>query len=417
MIKPERKQKAGQHERRLLMARKSQQTGTLQWQNAQWTLLYRVKDHSTGRVSQKRESAAFAQFRDRNDKKAAREFAVEFLRPINRLNSNPHTARQVNPQPEATFEWFIKSRWASYVHKRKMQPATVKMYNCFINKHLLPTFGPLPLVEISTGRLTDFFDGLYGKLKESSIGNIYRLLSLMFDIMVEYDLIESKPLRKKLHKPEYEREEKPTLPVEDARNILKALSYSHRLFITTLGVFSIRVNEAAALRWMNLDFESGVLSLTHSTYKRQLKATLKSRASRRKFEIPKPLLEVFRQWRAASPFNGEEDFIFPNEIGEPINFETLRRCVLYPLMDKLKIKRGKGTHGFHIWRHTAATLLRVMTGNIETAQKALGHASRSTTESYYDHAPVVVEEETTTMLLDWLTGSDYELLGRTDTVH
>lgn len=112
-----------------------------------------------------------------------------------------------------------------------------------------------------------------------------------------------------------------------------------------------------------------------------------------------------------------EDFIFPDEIGGPIDYEALRRCVLYPLMDELKIERGKSTHGFHIWRHTAATLLHGMTGDIETAQKALGHASRSTTENYYDHADVVVSEATTSMLLDWLTDSDYELLERTDTVH
>ena len=168
---------------------------------------------------------------------------------------------------------------------------------------------------------------------------------------------------------------------------------------------------------MNLGFESGVLSLTHGVHRRQLKPSLKSRASRRKFEVPKPLLEVFKQWRQQSPFNGDEDFIFPDEIGGPMNYEALRRCVLYPLMDELKIKRGKGTHGFHIWRHTAATLLRVMTGDIETAQKALGHAHRSTTENIYDHSDVVVDEATTSMLLDWLTDSDYKVLERSDTVH
>ena len=401
------------------MARKSLQKGTLQWHNEQWTLVYRVKDHNTGRFSQKRECAAFAQFRDENDKKAAREFAIEFLKPINRLNSNPHAVRQVNPKPEATFEWFVKTRWASYLNKKKhnLADATLNMYNSFLKKHLLPAFGPIPLVEIDEEKLTDFFDSLYGRLKASTIAGLFRLLNLMFDLMVDYRLVRFKPLRKSLHKPEFERAEKPTLSVEDARKILKVLSYSHRLFITTLGVFTIRVNEAAALRWMNLDFESGVLSLTHGMYRRRVKAKLKSRKSKRKFEVPRPLLEVFRHWRQASPFNGDEDFIFPDEVGGPFHYEAFRLHVLYPLMDELKIKREKGTHGFHIWRHTAATLLHGMTGDIETAQKALGHASRTTTESIYDHSDVVVEEATTSMLLDVFTGSDYEILERTDTVH
>ncbi len=81
---------------------------------------------------------------------------------------------------------------------------------------------------------------------------------------------------------------------------------------------------------------------------------------------------------------------------EPGNF---RKRVLYPVMDELGIKRENRKHGFHILRHTAATILHRETGDIEVAQRALGHARRSTTEDIYDHAEPVIDEAITGLLL------------------
>jgi integrase len=129
------------------------------------------------------------------------------------------------------------------------------------------------------------------------------------------------------------------------------------------------------------------------------------------------MLEALKEFRSESPFNGDDDFIFANSAGGPLDPDTFRRRALYPLLDNLGIKRSSRTHGFHILRHTAATALHELTGDIETAQKALGHASRATTESYYDHAEVVVDSKTTGLLLNWLVGSDAELLERRDTIN
>src|SRR5205085_1153430 len=133
---------------------------------------------------------------------------------------------------------FIETRWASYLANRKLQPATLDLYSSIISKHLLPFFGEDMMSEITTARVTDFFDGLTGRLKEGTIGNVYKVLNMIFDVAFEYDYVASKPLRRKLHKPEYERQEKPTLPVEQARELLRGLTYSHRLFIATLSVLT-----------------------------------------------------------------------------------------------------------------------------------------------------------------------------------
>lgn len=86
---------------------------------------------------------------------------------------------------------------------------------------------------------------------------------------------------------------------------------------------------------------------------------------------------------------------------EPGNF---RQRVLYPVMDELEIKRESRKYGFHILRHTAATVLHEQTGDIEVAQRALAHARRSTTEDVYDHAERIVDEETTSILVQVILG-------------
>jgi integrase len=399
------------------MARKSFQRGCLQWHNDQWTLLYWLIDHKTGKRTQKRESAAFQSFTHKDDKKAAREAAVEFLRPINELNSNPLTALQRAPIDKGlAFAEFIKTRWASYVAKRKMEPSTLASYESVIKKHLLPVFGERQLASISRGDMTDFFDGVRDKLKAKSASNIFALLNVMFDVALDYELIESKPLRKKLHKPEVEKEEKPVLAPEMVSKILLKLPYAHRLFVVMMSVLTIRIGEGLALRWLNLDFDSRTLQLSHSLWRGKLKPTLKTKSSKRRFVLPETLVKALEVYRLQSEFNGAEDFIFPNSVGGPLEPGNFRKRVLYPVMDGLGIKREKRNYGFHILRHSSATVLHEEFGDIEVAQRALGHARRSTTEDIYDHAEIVVDEEIVGMLLGAII-EDVAILQQRDLVN
>jgi integrase len=85
-------------------------------------------------------------------------------------------------------------------------------------------------------------------------------------------------------------------------------------------------------------------------------------------------------------------------------------------MDGLGIQREGRKHGFHILRHSGATILHKEIGDIEVAQRALGHARRSTTEDIYDHAEIVVDEATVGMLLGAIV-DDFSILQCSDVVN
>lgn len=83
---------------------------------------------------------------------------------------------------------------------------------------------------------------------------------------------------------------------------------------------------------------------------------------------------------------GPEDYIFCSRSGRPLNADDLRKRVLYPAMDKARVKRSVSRgFGFHIFRHTADTRLLEQTGDIHRVSGFLGHASTRITEQVYTH--------------------------------
>ena len=60
---------------------------------------------------------------------------------------------------------------------------------------------------------------------------------------------------------------------------------------------------------------------------------------------------------------------------------------LYPAMDSAGIQRKARAHGFHMFRHSAGSIVHAKTGNLKLAQKLLGHARISTTSDIYVHVP------------------------------
>jgi integrase len=199
-------------------------------------------DHQTAEWKQRR--AQLAGFTDKNNKKAAKGAADALMEQINEQNNNPPKLKH-----KGTFEEFINGRWTSFQTNRDLQPSTLSSYQSMINEHLLPAFGGKLLREITPADLTDFFDGLRGKVSPKYASNIYALLNTMFEVAYQHDLIESKPLRSMLHKPKYQAGEKPTLTVETVEKIINELEGAHRVLLVVLCVFTVRLGEALALRW------------------------------------------------------------------------------------------------------------------------------------------------------------------------
>ena len=378
--------------------RKSYQKANPKWHYGHWTVRYWELDHQTSEWKQKRSKLAGCD--DKSNKKAAREAADAFMAQVNeRNNKTPSKAEAV------TFADFIKDGWASFLVNRGLQPSTLCSYDSMIRKHLIPAFGNKLMTEITPAELTDFFDALREKVSSKYASNIYALLNTMFEVAYQFEIIQSKPIRSMLHKPNYAIAEKPTLAVDTVREIINSFDGGHQMLIIVLSVFPVRLGEALALRWLDVNHDEQELFIRNALWRGELKPTLKTKASERKFHIPDLLLDLLTAYRAQSAFTRPEDFIFCNSAGQPFDPDNLRHRVLYPVMEKLGIKREKRRHGFHIFRHTAGSVLHDKTGNLKLVQEALGHARISTTADTYVHLDKAVAETATELLSQVMLGN------------
>ena len=71
--------------------------------------------------------------------------------------------------------------------------------------------------------------------------------------------------------------------------------------------------------------------------------------------------------RETMRFAQDEDLIFCQPDGGPLDPNELRRTVLYPAMDRAGIEPQSMTHGFHIFGHSAGSIIHKQTGSMKLA--------------------------------------------------
>jgi site-specific recombinase XerD len=97
------------------------------------------------------------------------------------------------------------------------------------------------------------------------------------------------------------------------------------------------------------------------------------------------LCEVLQTHCESSKWSAPDDFVFARADGAPYDGNWLRIRVLFPALESVGIQRQKSAHGFHLFRHSAASIAPAETRDLSLAQKLLGHSRLSTTADIYTH--------------------------------
>ena len=219
--------------------------------------------------------------------------------------------------------------------------------------------------------------------------NIVVLLNSIFHLAVDNDLASRSPIRDR-HRPVCHRTEKPAWTSEQVRTILDGMPVDYRCLFTCVALTGLRLGEMLALQWRDIDLQNRKLRVVHSLWKKQL-VSPKTKASVRPVPLGSILTGLLVSHRSLSAHTGPEDFVFCKPDGAPFNPDVLRKDVLYPTLDRLKIPRPKGAAGFHCFRHSAASLVNAETGNLKLTQKFLGNSNVSTTADIYTHTSEAME--------------------------
>lgn len=356
-----------------------------------WVLRYRLREGD--RWVEKTE-----ELKGCNTESQARRAALQRIKAVNRLNNESRSI--ISNSEVTTLSDFASGLWKQYA--RKLKPSTAYNYQSILDTHILPVLGDRALPAISPRDITEFLSGREATgLSRQTLLHIYSLLALLFNLAMEYDLIEVSPVRKKLHRPRPIQAEKPVLQPEEIRAVLQNVEGQYRTLFVCLALTGLRAGELFALRWSNVDLTNRRLMVTHSIWRGELGET-KTKGSNRTLWLPRALIGVLaehlrncetagaRRDRRVTP----DDFVFCKPDGKPLDLDHVRRDALYPALAAAGVKRGKWTHGFHLFRHSAATIVHAQTRDLKLTQQLLGHTRIGTTADIYTHVEGPAEEAT-----------------------
>jgi len=286
-----------------------------------YLLRYRVRDTRHPRGWRK-----VAELMEATTDKAAEKERDRRMRQVNAENETVTVDKQAaNDVP--TFGDFSKTLWMTYLGNKRVKQSTVDSYGSVLRHHVLPVFERKRLDEITPTDLSLFFDGLAQKLSTKFILNIYALLRVMFEVAVEYDLIEINPVRRKLHRPRHQDKKKPALSAEQIRVFLDNVPLLWKAFFLCLALTNLRIGELLALQWGDVDWNDRKLRISKSVYRGRLLHSTKTEGELSK-HLPETLFRVLEWHRQRSHHKSDSDFLFCKFDGSPCDPNFVRDSVL-----------------------------------------------------------------------------------------
>lgn len=173
----------------------------------------------------------------------------------------------------------------------------------------------------------------------------------------------------------------------------------------------LRLSEALALRWTDLDLERGELRVVRKLRRPMsggvwLLEDCKTERSRRAVPLVAVTLAALVRHRdkqgaerlAAGDGYRDQGFVFADERGDPLRGDGVTKYHWRPTLVRLHLPPVK----LHGARHTAATLLLQAGQPMKVVQEMLGHSSMAVTSDLYSHVTPAFKRQAADALAEYL---------------
>ena len=194
------------------------------------------------------------------------------------------------------------------------------------------------------------------------------------------ELVTVKGATKRLRKPR-------SLTVSEFQKFIVHLAEPFRTLALMSVCFGLRISEALALKWVDVDWFDHTLNIERRIVSQHVDAT-KTAESQRKMTVDSAVLEVLKLWKQTSQFAEPSDWIFasPTSLGRlPWSYAQVWDYYSYASRDA-----GIGHVSTHVLRHTYRSWLDAAGTPITVQQKLMRHADIRTTLNIY--GDVVTDE-------------------------
>ena len=255
--------------------------------------------------------------------------------------------------------------WYECYAKVKMRPSSYLTYRGYIDNHVKPYIGSIPLSKLTTLDLQTLYKKLLTEgrvdrieakkqpkgLSAKTVRNIHQIISSALKLAVEQRLIAHNPADG-CALPKAERKEMQTLPVEQLTSFLREAKDSGVFALYYIDLTTgLRRGELLGLKWSDIDLEKGDLRVQRQIGRidgKIIEMPLKTKNAYRTLPLSADAISVLKMQKCKV---GNSEWVFPSPSGGPMSPDS----VLHMLHRVLK-RAGLPEVRFHDLRHTFATL-------------------------------------------------------------
>ena len=304
--------------------------------------------------------------------------------------------------------------WFENYAKIKVRPSSHQTYRGYIENHIKPNIGNIPLNKLTSLELQKLYKKLLGNgrverieskkqpkgLSAKTVRNISQIISSALNLAIEQRLLLSNPANT-CALPKLEHREMKTLPAEHLTSFLREAKESgvFEMYYIELAT-GLRRGELLGLKWSDIDLEHGSLRVQRQIARIDgeiVEAPLKTKNAYRTLLLSADAIDVLKTQKKKC---GTSPYVFPSPTGGPISPDS----VLHMLHRVLK-RAGLPKVRFHDLRHTFATLALQNGVDIKTVSGMLGHFSAGFTLDTYAHVTTAAQKEAANTMGSVLTAA------------
>ena len=343
--------------------------------------------------------------------KTQAEVAKKLSEISGRVKSNSYELVENSDLEKLMFEYLMTFK------KSTVSPRTFEGNIRNFKLHIVPHIGKMKVYEIDSYAIQKLVNSLIDQgYSNDTIKKCKHLLNQFFEYAIDNKWILVNPTLKvkvkgKRNVYEEETSEKyKAMPPEIRDKFLEALNKDEANFIKplciTLMFAGLRIGEALALKWKNIDFANKTIKIERAitqTLKFDEQGNVKDRTtvigdtktacSVRDIPVTDIVLETLKQWKEkqskrqeANPnvtaiLTAPTSFVFANDNGSYRTYYGTR-----VIFDRFKRRNGLNKYHihFHGLRHTFSNMLFEMNENPKVIQQLLGHRDVKTTITVYN---------------------------------
>lgn len=316
-------------------------------------------------------------------------------------------------------------RWLSV----RRRPRTHASYESYVRRHLLPAFGSRRLDELTVSDVTQLLEAkMQAGLSPQTVGHIRAVLRSALSDAMRQELVFRNVAALARPPAPIEPYEGRVLTLDETRRFIDAARDDRlsALYLVLLPL-GLRIGEALALRWDDIDLEARTMHIRHTLQPvpvamregaraALILASTKTRRSKQKLPLPEVCVRALREHHkrhleerfAAGAKWVEQGLVFTTPTGHPLHSKNVLVDSFRPICVRAGIpystrERQRGPadeRGLRLYdlRHSCASLLIAEGVPLRVVQDVLRHTNIRTTADRYTHlVPQAVAEAVSVM--------------------